>query len=247
MNAVGWILILLLILVLAGGVFLLVWYFVKIRPGKKQPSPPGELTPLPPPSSYTQISMVTSTGIPEYAVTNDTNKIVILYDPKGPTGPTGPTGAFLNVCSRYSWGYAGGTGSIIPSVSGATGVTGTVSGATGSYLIASWETNENSKYITANTTTAPKSGDPLITGSTGTAVNSIWVFIPDTSNSSKGKMCLRGVTDKALCLHYGVTGGTPILDQQLTVKEFLIGDTDPGFTIFNIQPLSSPACNLQTL
>lgn len=250
MNAIGWILIILLFLVIGLGVFLLIWYFVD----RSKKTTPGPIGPSPPPPVTGNLSILTTSGKPEYAITNDTSGNVILRDP---AGPTGATGANLNVCSRYSWSYNGGTGTIGPlggtGMTGPAGMTGTVSGGTGGVLGANWETNSASKYLKVNTTTIPVAGNTVITGPTGDN-SSVWIFVPNSTDQSKGKWCLRNVTDRLLCLYSGVTGatgGAGGAGQQLTVQEFRIGNTineaNPSFVFSNHVPLTTettPTCNV---
>jgi len=254
MNAIGWILILLLILVIGFGVFLLVYYFVKIKPDedRRNQGNTGQTGINPPPSGPTGLSILTANGTPESGVTNNNNNQVILLNPSGPTGPTGTTPT--NVCSRYQWLYGGSTGTIGPA-NGATGPTGptgiaaVITSGTGGLLQANWQTTNN--FLTTVSTSGlagPRSGDLVVTGSSG----STWIFIPDSNTSNTGKWCLTNTTNGLLCLHYniGSTGptGTVGPNQQLTIQEFRLNNTtlsnDNGFKFVNIAPsIASPMCN----
>ena len=260
MNALGWILIFLLILVIGAGIFLLVWYLVKIRKTDST-SPTGPAPPSPPPPAPVtrNLSILTGAGKPEYGITTDAVNAVIVRDPQGPVAVapvtiTGPTGAGIlpvtvplpnNLCSRYDWTYNGGTGTIGPT--GPTGPTGTsraaiITGGTGGYLRATWNSNN---YLIA--------GSPLTVGPTGTSTNerTTWIFIPDTPGGVSGKWCLQDTSNGLFCMHYniGFTGPTGT-GQYLTLKEFRVENTtdanDKGFVFNNNVPLSSnttPTCN----
>ena len=265
MNAIGWILIFLLILGIGAGIFLLIWYFAKIKPDqdKKNQGQTGQTgpTPPPPPPDAQKLSILTAAGAPQYGMTNTLSYNVVLRDPQGPTGgtgaaaPAGPTGfteiLAPNICSRYVWLYNGGTGTVGPigttGPTGPTGTTGTITGGTGSFLQANWETNTTNAYLRVNTSTTPKAGDTLITGATGPTGAATWLFVPTTPSATIGKWCLKGVTDRLLCLHYSGVGGE---NQPLTIQEFKINNTDnendKGFLFSSNDVLSSsttPTCN----
>ena len=239
MNAIGWILIILLILVILGGIGLLIYYFVKIKPDqdKKKVGPNGPTgDPNPTDNVKSPLSILTNSGKPEYALTSLDDK-VILMNPEGPTGSN-------NICSNYKWNYSGPTGS----------------------LEASWITTTGAKYMGvafsgANNT--PADHDKVImvgpTGPTGPTGSFLDPTTTQWTYDKSGLWCLTNSSE--YCLYHtaigatGATGATGPVDidgQQLQIRHISTANkatvSDKGFLYSNLQPLSvngtTPKCRI---
>lgn len=195
MNALGWILIILLILVILAGVGLLIYYLAKRNDTTTTPFVP--LVPIVTPSR--NLSLIATIDDTEYAITTKSNtQAAIIKDPTGPTGPTDTS----NICSHYEWKYTGSTGT----------------------MEATWITRSD-RYLSVKHKgpSGPVSGDVVIvgplssTGPTGTINSTKW-----TQDEVNKKWCLTEAP--TLCLKYrGFIG--PNLDPQLYVETFTAGVT----------------------